>query len=88
MAHSPPPRFTGPMASGPFAPVRAEIDLVDCEVEGKLPPEINGTFYRVGPDFQYPPRLPTPDTSSLVSAALLTSGQRKPSSISCRTETS
>ena len=49
-------RFTGPMASGPFAPVRAEVDLVDCEVEGKLPPGFNGTFYRVGPDFQYPPR--------------------------------
>jgi carotenoid cleavage dioxygenase len=51
-------RFTGPMANGPFAPVRAEIDLVDCEVEGKLPSDLSGTFYRVGPDFQYPPRLP------------------------------
>jgi carotenoid cleavage dioxygenase len=46
------------MFRGPFAPVRAEIDLVDCEVEGKLPADLAGTFYRVGPDFQYPPRIP------------------------------
>jgi carotenoid cleavage dioxygenase-like enzyme len=48
------PRFTDPMFRGPFAPVRAEIDLVDCEVEGKLPTDLAGTFYRAGPDFQYP----------------------------------
>jgi carotenoid cleavage dioxygenase len=46
------------MFRGPFAPVRAEIDLVDCEVEGQLPADLAGTFYRVGPDFQYPPRIP------------------------------
>jgi carotenoid cleavage dioxygenase-like enzyme len=58
MAPSAPPRFDDPMLRGPFPPVRAEIDLVDCEVEGTLPSDLNGTFYRVGPDFQYPPRLP------------------------------
>jgi carotenoid cleavage dioxygenase-like enzyme len=47
-----------PMFRGPYAPTRAEIDIVDCEVEGKLPPDLAGTFYRVGPDFQYPPKLP------------------------------
>ena len=52
------PRFTDPMFRGPFAPVRAEVDLVDCEVEGKLPAGLQGTFYRVGPDFQYPPKMP------------------------------
>ena len=52
-----PPRFLDPMFRGPFAPVRAEIDLADCEVEGKLPADLAGTFYRVGPDFQYPPRI-------------------------------
>ena len=57
MAGAPPPRFTDPMFRGPFAPVRAEIDLVDCEVEGKLPADLRGTFYRVGPDFQYPPKI-------------------------------
>ncbi|MEX2524738.1 MAG: carotenoid oxygenase family protein, partial [Gammaproteobacteria bacterium] len=29
--------------------------LRDCDVEGKIPDDLNGTFYRVGPDFQYPP---------------------------------
>ncbi len=33
---------------------RAEIDLFDCEVEGKLPTDLDGVFYRVGPDPQYP----------------------------------
>lgn len=39
---------------GPLANVRAEIDLFDCEVEGKLPTDLDGVFYRVGPDPQYP----------------------------------
>jgi len=33
---------------------RAEIDLYDCEVEGKLPTDLDGVWYRVGPDPQYP----------------------------------
>lgn len=33
---------------------RIEADIVDCEVEGTLPPGLNGTFFRVGPDPQYP----------------------------------
>jgi carotenoid cleavage dioxygenase len=33
---------------------RAEIDLYDCEVEGKLPADLDGTWFRVGPDPQYP----------------------------------
>ena len=33
---------------------RAEIDLHDCEVEGNLPRDLDGAFYRVGPDPQYP----------------------------------
>jgi carotenoid cleavage dioxygenase-like enzyme len=33
---------------------RAEIDLYDCEVEGMLPADLDGAFYRVGPDPQYP----------------------------------
>ncbi|MEO6152707.1 MAG: carotenoid oxygenase family protein [Croceibacterium sp.] len=33
---------------------RAEIDLYDCEVEGQLPAGLDGVFYRVGPDPQYP----------------------------------
>jgi len=52
------PRFSGPMAQAPLAPMRAEVDIVDCEVEGKLPADLHGTFYRVGPEFQYPPKVP------------------------------
>jgi len=33
---------------------RAEIDLYDCEVEGSLPRDLDGSFFRVGPDPQYP----------------------------------
>jgi len=33
---------------------RAEMELIDCEVEGKLPRDLDGVFYRVGPDAQYP----------------------------------
>jgi len=40
------------------APFRIECDLRDCEVEGRIPEDLNGAFYRIGPDFQYPPRLP------------------------------
>ncbi len=33
---------------------RSENTLYDCEVEGTLPAGLNGGFYRVGPDPQYP----------------------------------
>lgn len=33
---------------------RSENDLYDCEVEGELPADLDGVFYRVGPDPQYP----------------------------------
>jgi carotenoid cleavage dioxygenase-like enzyme len=58
MADRSAPRFADPMFRGPFAPMRAEIDIVDCEVEGRIPQDIAGTFYRVGPDFQYPSKVP------------------------------
>jgi carotenoid cleavage dioxygenase len=35
-------------------PFRTEVDIFDCEVEGKIPDGFEGTFYRVGPDPQYP----------------------------------
>jgi carotenoid cleavage dioxygenase len=35
---------------------RVEADIHDCEVEGKVPSDLNGAFYRVGPDPQYPLR--------------------------------
>lgn len=33
---------------------RTESDLFDCEVEGDFPADLDGAFYRVGPDPQYP----------------------------------
>ena len=35
---------------------RAEIDVTDCEIDGKIPADLNGAFYRTGPDAQYPLR--------------------------------
>jgi len=32
---------------------RLEADVHDCEVTGKLPADLSGAFYRVGPDAQY-----------------------------------
>jgi carotenoid cleavage dioxygenase-like enzyme len=33
---------------------RIESDIEDCEVDGALPADLEGAFYRVGPDAQYP----------------------------------
>ncbi len=37
------------------APLRFEGSVVDCEVVGKIPTELNGAFYRVGGEWFYPP---------------------------------
>jgi carotenoid cleavage dioxygenase-like enzyme len=39
------------------APMRVECDIYDLIVEGTVPKEINGTWYRTIPDPQYPPKL-------------------------------
>ncbi len=50
-------------AAGPAVPpemrrptglFRLEADVRDCQVTGKVPTDLNGAFYRVGPDAQYP----------------------------------
>ena len=49
--------FGGPFGGGGSAAGavnRSEVDLYDCEVEGKIPDGLDGIFYRVGPDPQYP----------------------------------
>ena len=46
-----------PMFQGINAPSRIEVDLHDLEVEGELPRELRGAFYRVAPDRPYPPRF-------------------------------
>ena len=38
-------------------PFRFEGSLYDAEVEGKIPAELDGTFYCVGPDQAFPPRM-------------------------------
>jgi carotenoid cleavage dioxygenase len=37
--------------------MRFEAEVRDCEVEGEIPPDLEGTFYRVGPNRVYPPRF-------------------------------
>jgi carotenoid cleavage dioxygenase-like enzyme len=43
-----------PLSSGSFAPLRAEMDVRDCAVDGKIPADLSGGFYATGPDPQYP----------------------------------
>jgi carotenoid cleavage dioxygenase-like enzyme len=38
-------------------PSRVEADVLDLPHEGEIPPELDGAFYRVQPDPQFPPRL-------------------------------
>lgn len=48
-----------PIYTGFNAPGRFEADIQDLEVEGEIPHDIDGAFYRVAPDPQFPPRLGT-----------------------------
>jgi carotenoid cleavage dioxygenase len=41
---------------GQFSPIRAEVTVEDCVIEGKLPADLSGGFYATGPDPQYPMR--------------------------------
>jgi carotenoid cleavage dioxygenase-like enzyme len=53
-----PPDFKGDMtANGFFSPLRFEADLHDCEVEGEIPRDIRGSFFRSCIDRRYPPRF-------------------------------
>ena len=52
------PRVTFPDTiafRGFFAPVRIEADVHDLEVEGSIPTDLDGAFYRAAADAQYPP---------------------------------
>jgi carotenoid cleavage dioxygenase-like enzyme len=42
-----------PPSRGPSL-FRVEMDITDCEVEGKIPTDLSGAFFRVGPDAQFP----------------------------------
>ena len=46
-----------PVFSGVLRPSRIESDIADLEVEGQLPPELEGALYRAGPDNRFVPML-------------------------------
>ncbi len=43
-----------PVYGATYAPLRAEVDVRDCPVQGRIPEGLSGGFYAVGPDPQYP----------------------------------
>jgi carotenoid cleavage dioxygenase len=45
-----------PNLSGGFAPIHMECDAPDLVVEGEIPRELNGAFFRNGPNAQFAPR--------------------------------
>lgn len=45
-----------PNLTGGFAPIQMECDALDLVVEGEFPADLNGTFYRNGPNPQFAPR--------------------------------
>src|SRR5688500_17462711 len=40
------------------APMRFEADVLDCEVAGQIPRDLDGGFYRVGGEWYMPPMKP------------------------------
>jgi carotenoid cleavage dioxygenase-like enzyme len=46
-----------PWFTGVNAPCRVEADIQDLEIAGNLPRQIDGAFYRVAADHQFPPRF-------------------------------
>ncbi|EOD45259.1 putative lignostilbene dioxygenase protein [Neofusicoccum parvum UCRNP2] len=69
LSHSPevanPP---GPFYSGAEAPCRFEAEVYHCVVRGRIPPEIDGTYYRCMPDALWAPLY---DDDVCVPASLL-----------------
>jgi len=53
MAHFP----ESPSFTGFNTPSRIEADIADLQHTGEIPVELDGAFYRVQPDPQFPPRL-------------------------------
>lgn len=45
-----------PYLQGHFAPVQAETEATTLEVEGELPRELNGAYFRNGPNPRYAPK--------------------------------
>jgi carotenoid cleavage dioxygenase-like enzyme len=47
---APPPFPNNPWLAGFMAPCRFEVEACELTVQGTIPPELDGTFYRVMPD--------------------------------------
>ena len=45
-----------PFLQGYYEPITFEADAPDLVIEGEIPRELNGTFYRNGPNPQVPPK--------------------------------
>jgi carotenoid cleavage dioxygenase-like enzyme len=50
------PARVNPYLAGNFGPIASEDNVQDLRVTGEIPRELNGTFYRNGPNPQFPPR--------------------------------
>jgi carotenoid cleavage dioxygenase len=49
-----PPPGISPNFVTPVTSFKLESTIYDCDVDGEIPSDLNGAFYRVGPDPQYP----------------------------------
>jgi carotenoid cleavage dioxygenase-like enzyme len=47
--------LNAPLLSGPFEPIRMECECADLVIEGRMPAELQGTLYRIGPNPQFAP---------------------------------
>lgn len=51
-------KFPGTGAFQGFnAPSRLQAEIFDLEIDGTVPADINGTFFRIQPDHRFPPRF-------------------------------
>ena len=56
--------FSATAYSGYFSPARFDAEVLDCEVRGRIPRELDGAFYRMHLDWFYPPRFQDEPTLS------------------------
>ncbi len=47
-----------PMLAGNLAPIDTEYDLEDLPAQGRVPPDLNGVFLRIGPNPEFAPFEP------------------------------
>jgi len=50
-------RISSPGPQSFLSPQRFDADLLDCEVEGTIPADMDGDFIRVGGEWYYPPKF-------------------------------